>query len=192
MHLTGEQIRWLLIAVASAVALAFCFFFVFRKRRKDAALSLLLGALLTVFFVLSEFHSVSEYGQGTLPAVGDGDKTVTFTVDASAALAYPAGEALPEGGILFPETELLLYEGESVMDILLRATEACGLRIEVGGGYVEGIAGLYEFACGNESGWMYTVNGELPGVSAEDCIPKNGDTVVWVYVTTHTERGIGS
>lgn len=188
MQLTGEQIRWLLIAIAAFVALAFCVFFAIRHRKKDAALALLLGSLLTVFFVLSEFHSAAEYGQGNLPPVKDGDPTVTFTIDASAALAYPAWESLPEGGILFPETVLLLLEGESVMELLQRVTEAADLRIEVGGGYVEGIANLYEFDCGNESGWMYTVNGEMPGVSAADYRPEDGDTIGWIYVTTYAER----
>lgn len=174
--MTGEQIRWLLIAAAAVAALAFFAFFVCGKKKKDAALALLVGSVLTVFLVLSEFHSVSEYGAGKLPAVGDGDATVTFAIDAEAA-----GE-----GVLFEATELLLYEGESVLDILKRVCETQNIRIETNGGYVEGIAGLYEFDRGNESGWMFTVNGDRAGVSSVDFVPKDGDTVVWVYVTSYT------
>lgn len=175
--MTGEQIRWLLVAVVAVAALVFCAVFVCKRKKKDAALALLIGAALTVFLMLSEFHSVSEYGAGTLPVIGDGDPTVTFAIDATAA----------SEGMLFEKTELLLYEGESVLALLKRVCETQDLRIETNGDYVEGIADLYEFDRGNESGWVYTVNGMRMGVSAADYAPEDGDAIVWLYVTTYTE-----
>ncbi len=32
--------------------------------------------------------------------------------------------------------------------------------------YVEGINNIYEFSCGEQSGWMYEVNGVYPGKKA--------------------------
>ena len=36
--------------------------------------------------------------------------------------------------------------------------------------YVEGINQLYEFDCGKNSGWMYSVNGEYPNYGASSYI----------------------
>ena len=47
--------------------------------------------------------------------------------------------------------------------------------------YIEGIANLYEFDCGSASGWVYTVNGEQPGVGCSDYAVHDGDTVIWHY-----------
>ena len=178
--MTGEQIRWLLIAVLAVASLAVCIFFVCKRKKKDAALTMLVCSALTVFLVLSDFHSVSEYGASHLPPIGEGDAAVTFSIDASGT----------DVGTVFEPTMLKLYEGETVMDILLRVCETQNIRIETNGDYVEGIAGLYEFDYGNESGWMYAVDGERAGVSAADYVPKDGDTIAWQYVTSYVGGGV--
>ena len=60
------------------------------------------------------------------------------------------------------------------------------------GGYVEGIGGLYEFDHGDQSGWIYAVNGASAGVSAADYLPKDGDVISWRYVTSYEGRGEAS
>lgn len=47
--------------------------------------------------------------------------------------------------------------------------------------YVKGINGLFEFDCGTESGWLYSVNGEYQGVGCGTYILENGDYVEWHY-----------
>ena len=47
--------------------------------------------------------------------------------------------------------------------------------------YVSGIGNLYEFDCGSESGWKYSVNGELPGVGCSKYTICDGDLVVFFY-----------
>lgn len=47
--------------------------------------------------------------------------------------------------------------------------------------YVKGINGLYEFDCGELSGWMYKVNGETPNVGCSGYKLKDGDVIEWVY-----------
>lgn len=47
--------------------------------------------------------------------------------------------------------------------------------------YVEGINQLYEFDCGKNSGWMYSVNGEYPNYGASSYNLKDGDKVEWRY-----------
>ena len=114
MALTGEQIRWILIASVFGVALLACLFFVWKGKKKDGALVMLCGSLLVAFFVLSDFTSVAEYGSGSLAPVGEGEIAVTIEIDASLA-----GE-----GYLLASREVALVPGESVLELLLRVTQA--------------------------------------------------------------------
>ena len=50
--------------------------------------------------------------------------------------------------------------------------------------YIEGIAYLYEFSCGELSGWTYTVNGKAPAVGCDEYVLSHGDVVVWSYTLT--------
>ena len=47
--------------------------------------------------------------------------------------------------------------------------------------YIEGIDNIYEFSCGELSGWMYRVNGEYAQVSCSDYKVKDGDKIQWSY-----------
>ena len=47
--------------------------------------------------------------------------------------------------------------------------------------YIEGIGNLYEFDCGERSGWMYRVNGWFPNYGCSRYQLEPGDTVEWVY-----------
>ena len=51
----------------------------------------------------------------------------------------------------------------------------------LGSVYVQGINHIYEFSCGELSGWLYSVNGEFGNVSAADYKLKDGDSVKWQY-----------
>ena len=54
--------------------------------------------------------------------------------------------------------------------------------------YIEGINNLYEFDCGNQSGWMYKVNGWFPNYGCSSYNLKDGDSIVWAF----TCNGLGS
>ena len=47
--------------------------------------------------------------------------------------------------------------------------------------YIEGIANIYEFDCGELSGWMYKVNDWFPNYGCSRYGLKDGDRVEWVY-----------
>ena len=47
--------------------------------------------------------------------------------------------------------------------------------------YVEGINNLYEFDCGERSGWMYSVNGEFLNYGSSAVEIKSGDRIQWRY-----------
>lgn len=94
---------------------------------------------------------------------------------------------VPEDGIIYKEKEVSFYEGESVFNVLLREMKQNKIHFEFvnvpvfKSAYIEGIANLYEFDCGELSGWMYRVNGEFPNYGCSQYIVKNGDKIEWLY-----------
>lgn len=96
-------------------------------------------------------------------------------------------DVLPKDGVIFEKEEVTYSEGESVFDVLERELKDKGIVIEssitagTGSVYVEGINNLYEFDCGEQSGWMYTVNGEIPNYSCSDYKVENGDEIIFCY-----------
>ena len=50
-----------------------------------------------------------------------------------------------------------------------------------GSAYIEGINNLYEFDCGDLSGWMYSVNGVFPNVGCSQVQAAEGDVICFVY-----------
>lgn len=106
-------------------------------------------------------------------------------------------ELLPEGGVILPETEIPFTPGESVFDLLLRVTKENKIHMEytkapgVGSVYIEGIANLYEFDCGELSGWVYKVNGGGMSCGCSLYEVQEGDTVEWLY-TCDLGRDVGA
>lgn len=101
---------------------------------------------------------------------------------------------VPANGIILPTTTVTFTDGESVYDVLKRVCDQNGIQIEAswtpvyGSYYVEGINHLYEFSCGNLSGWMYKVNGWFPNYGCSEYKLSDGDSIVWCY----TCQGLGS
>ncbi len=94
---------------------------------------------------------------------------------------------VPEDGIIFSAGKIVFEEGESIFDVLKREMKNNNIHLEFSittgfnTAYVEGINNLYEFDCGDMSGWTYKVNGEIPGVGSSQYMLKNGDSVEWIY-----------
>ena len=101
---------------------------------------------------------------------------------------------VPSDGVILKKTTVSFCEGETVYDVLVRTCKAAGVQLEVsysggyGSYYVEGIGHLYEFDCGRQSGWVYTVNGTSPKYGCSSCKLQDGDRIVWSY----TCQGLGS
>ena len=91
-------------------------------------------------------------------------------------------EALPQDGILFAQDAYPISDGITVLALLQQVMQEEKLPVEVGDGYVKGIGALYEGACGDTSGWLFRLNGEIPSVGAADCTLHKGDTVEWLYI----------
>ena len=100
------------------------------------------------------------------------DCTVTLTLDYGEAAGNHAG-TYTVGAV----------KGDSVYDVLRRFASREDIRIDVRGSYVRGIDGVYEFDVSPSSGWMYSVNGEFPMVTATDFYVSDGDEIIWKYVS---------
>lgn len=48
--------------------------------------------------------------------------------------------------------------------------------------YIEGIGYIYEFDCGDMSGWLYYVNGKSPSVGCSLYYLKSGDEILFYYI----------
>ena len=96
-------------------------------------------------------------------------------------------DIVPSDGVVFAETTVTFYEGESVFNLLLREMKKNRIHMEFedtplyNSAYIEGIANLYEFDCGELSGWMYKVNDWFPNYGCSRYLLQDGDKVEWVY-----------
>ena len=100
--------------------------------------------------------------------------TCTVSISCAAILENPdwlnaeKADLIPADGVLLAPTAVEFTEGESIFDVLKRVCRENKIHMEFSetpvyqSAYIEGIANLYEFDCGEGSGWMYRVNGEFP------------------------------
>ena len=115
--------------------------------------------------------------------------TCTLTITCETALGsseLPAEKvsALPADGYLLNAAEVKFTEGESVLDVLKRAAQANSLTLDVIDGdyvYVNAIGPLAGGDAGMMSGWLVSVNGEYPSVSAAEVTVQAGDAIVFFY-----------
>lgn len=96
-------------------------------------------------------------------------------------------ELVPKDGIIFAEKKVTFYEGESVFNVLLREMKRNKIHMEYvntpiyNSAYIEGINNLYEFDCGELSGWIYRVNGKKPDYGCSRYPLSDGDRIEFVY-----------
>jgi len=86
---------------------------------------------------------------------------------------------------IISEIPVTLNAGETAFTLLERIAAEKNISLSASGSgpsvYVESIGGLAEFHEGQQSGWMYSVNGVFPEYSAGSYILKDGDTLRWQY-----------
>ena len=94
---------------------------------------------------------------------------------------------LAGNGTILGATSVSFTEGESVFDILNKACRAAGIQLEYSytplynSSYIEGINNIYEFDAGDNSGWMYCVNGWFPNYGCSSYYAEDGDVIEWIY-----------
>lgn len=120
------------------------------------------------------------------------DNTCTFVIECKTILNNKdklkkgLEKYVPDDAVIFSGT-VGFYSGESVYDILRRICDENSIQMEASytsmfsSYYVEGINNLYEFDCGQGSGWMYSVNGVFPNYGCSSYKPVNNDKIAFRY-----------
>ncbi len=178
-----------------------------RKTRITLIFAAVFIALVLVIALGTDIRKPEEYYSTSGSSEPEGDFEVTMSVDCSVVLQnmdlLPAGlkesGTIPENGIMLQETIFSANEGDSVFDILLKATQQFRIQMEYTGDpdagisavYIKSIGHLYEFSCGPLSGWMFRVNKEFPGDDSSGYILQPGDRVEWMF-TCDLGRDIGN
>ena len=126
-------------------------------------------------------------------ANGDGKLTCTLEVRCDTLLGkldqLPKEKAalVPENGILLETVEVEFAGGESVFDVFRKVLREEKIHFEYVDAsaydsvYIEGIGNIYEFDCGPQSGWMFSVNGVYPGLGCSSYTLADGDVIVFNY-----------
>ena len=120
------------------------------------------------------------------------DNTCTFVIECKTILDNKdklkkgLEKYIPDDAVIFSGT-VGFDSGESVYDILRRICDENSIQMEASytpafsSYYVEGINNLYEFDCGQGSGWMYSVNGVFPNYGCSSYKPANNDEIAFRY-----------
>ncbi|WP_059173649.1 DUF4430 domain-containing protein [Bacillus sp. FJAT-27445] len=90
-----------------------------------------------------------------------------------------------EAGMILGATAVEIKEGDTVIDLLLRAAGKKGIDVDYSGSgptaYVAGIDNYYEFDFGPRSGWICKMNGLSLEKGAGIVKVSKGDRIEWVY-----------
>ena len=126
-------------------------------------------------------------------ANGDGKLTCTLEVRCDTLLreldqmTKEKAALVPEDGILLDTVEIEFSGGESVFDVFRKVLREEKIHFEYVDAsaydsvYIEGIGNIYEFDCGPQSGWMFSVNGIYPGLGCSAYTLADGDVIVFNY-----------
>ena len=127
------------------------------------------------------------------PAAQDVPLTCTISISCATILDHSDDldpeklELVPADGWILAPVEVAFTQGQSVFDVLLDTVKANAVHMEYQNSpmyktaYIEGIGNLYEFDCGELSGWMYRVNGWFPNYGCSRYAVQAGDVIEWLY-----------
>ncbi len=125
--------------------------------------------------------------------ISDTAHTCTISISCASILDHmdwldpEKAELVPGDGWILPPAAVTFYEGESVFNVLQRTCKQRGIHLEFvntpmyNSAYIEGIHNLYEFDCGELSGWMYKVNEWFPNYGCSRYQLQDGDVICWQY-----------
>ncbi|MEA4954722.1 MAG: DUF4430 domain-containing protein [Pseudoflavonifractor sp.] len=94
---------------------------------------------------------------------------------------------IPSDGNILYLTQVPFTEGESAYEVLNRVAQNRKMQMEVSitpaynSVYLEGISNIYEFDCGELSGWVYRVNSVFPSGSCSEYKVQDGDLIEFLY-----------
>jgi len=170
--------------------------------KKDLIVAVIAIFLIVVIACGTKIQSVDDYYLTHIDDITPDSQTVTVSIRCDTVfdnwdklddnLKYE--KYVPQSGAILDDYKMVLRKGDTVYDVLNRAVRhhkihmECVYSANYGSVYVQGINNLYEFSCGELSGWMYRVNGVFPNYGCSKYVLKDGDVVEWVYTCDHRAR----
>ena len=171
---------------------------------------LLVGAFIILLVIMlargTKIQSVNEYYLTHIDEIMPDSKVVTLSIKCDTILdnwenldhRLQNEKYVPKNGIILSPTKYVLRPDDTVFDILDRAVRHNKIQMEFqasylnsyGSVYVQGINYLYEFSCGELSGWMYSVNEKFPNYGCSKYILEPDDIIEWSY-TCDLGRDVG-
>jgi hypothetical protein len=150
--------------------------------------------LMILVFVLSMLCGCGKANTAKVADTnGDGKLTCTLEIRCDTLLTQldkvPAEKVnlVPEDGIILAATKVEFIGGESVFDVFRKVLREEKIHFEYVDAsaydsvYIEGIGNIYEFDCGPQSGWMFSVNDVYPGLGCSAYTLADGDVIVFSY-----------
>lgn len=176
------------------------------KKRKTLLMVICILVLLSIGGALLSIKS-GTWSPGTEPPKPGKAEDVTVTVEIRCDAVSEnmdllenkaAKEYIPKDGTILAKTTYKGTSDQSVFDALNDTCRNNDIHIEYNytpaykSYYVEGINYLYEFDCGQQSGWMFKVNDQFQNYGCSSCYLKDGDEIVWLYTCGGLGQDIGA
>lgn len=114
-------------------------------------------------------------------------ETVTITVECKTILKNKSNvepgyaKYIPEDGIVIPSVTIEIKNEMTVLEVLEAACEEYEYKLVAQNGYVISIENVSEKCCGQQSGWMYSVNDAYVNKGASKKVVSAGDTIKWMF-----------
>ena len=168
--------------IAGVTVTAFIVLFVLKKRRMSNFVGvILIAGAAAAFIFFTDFRSSDDYYSSSDLIKENVIGKVTMTIRCDTIVGKDSSPYVPANGIILDTTGFEIESGETVYDILTEAARKYNIQLQANGGYIAGIAYLYEYDYGDLSGWIYHVNGDTPFVMCSDYKLSDGDVIEWLY-----------
>lgn len=162
---------WVAIGIAGASVILCAVLLIFKKGKiKEVVVILLIGCGVSLFVGLSTFQTVDEYYADT--------EYMGETMEVFVSIRRDTVNK--DDPIIF-EGNVDVKENATVLDAVVTVTKKERLQLSYMPGYISSIDSLAEFSYGNESGWMFAVNGEFSNKNCSEKRLKEGDELYLLY-----------
>lgn len=120
---------------------------------------------------------------GRLNIYGEKEEFELFLVNSSHPVEKETAFIYINGynGVILPKTEIKILNTDTVLSITKRIMALKGISYVDRNGYISSIDGQAEFEKGSKSGWVFSINGKIPNVGAENVDVYDGDCIEWFY-----------
>lgn len=173
-----------------------------KSTKRNLVLAVAIGTVMIVviFIVITNFQLPDEYynTDNKSNVIAEETKTVTISINCESVLdnydkldpSLQDEKYVPDDGYILKPIEYKVSDGDTPLDILEYVTKENKIQLDYisaeessfGTAYVKGINHLYEYSCGEMSGWGFEVNGEYPNQGCSEYELKNGDVIEWIYM----------